>query len=368
MGSLRFLLALAVAGGHAASFFGFSATWILPGSRAVQIFYIISGFLMAMILNGKYADTPHGNWIFYTNRAVKIFTPYLAILALTIAVCLLSKAICGNALLLDPWFSESGNMTLSTWAFALLTNIFIVGQEWGYLLIYRAGSLLYSLQAWEAPPMASQFTIITPAWTLSIELMFYILAPFIVRRHVLLIAALAFASQYFRYEAYHLGYYSEATNYRFFPFELSLFLYGAVCFRLGRLPSQINARWAAASTAATILTIVFLPRYFLENQYQLYAIVGALLPILFDFSRRNNWDRSLGELSFPLYLVHWPVVVFSSTLVRAYEPSSIGTTAAFPIAAIAIAIAASALINRYIVDPVDTWRQMRAKTAEIASA
>jgi len=30
---------------------------------------------MAMILNGKYADTPHGNWIFYTNRAVKIFTP-----------------------------------------------------------------------------------------------------------------------------------------------------------------------------------------------------------------------------------------------------------------------------------------------------
>jgi hypothetical protein len=27
-------------------------------------FYLISGFLMAMILNGKYADTPHGNWLF----------------------------------------------------------------------------------------------------------------------------------------------------------------------------------------------------------------------------------------------------------------------------------------------------------------
>jgi hypothetical protein len=42
-------------------------------------FYLISGFLMAMILNGKYADTPHGNWLFYTNRAVKIFAPCYAI-------------------------------------------------------------------------------------------------------------------------------------------------------------------------------------------------------------------------------------------------------------------------------------------------
>jgi hypothetical protein len=37
MGSVRFLLALAVAGGHAASMFGFGALWILPGGRAVQI-------------------------------------------------------------------------------------------------------------------------------------------------------------------------------------------------------------------------------------------------------------------------------------------------------------------------------------------
>jgi peptidoglycan/LPS O-acetylase OafA/YrhL len=147
MGSLRFLLALAVAGGHAASVFGFTAAWIFSGRSAVQIFYIISGYLMAMILNGKYADTPHGNWIFYTNRAVKIFAPYFAILAATIGICLLSKAIFGNALLLNVWFAEAGNMSLSTWAFALLTNAFIVGQEWGYLLIYRAGSLFYDLHA-----------------------------------------------------------------------------------------------------------------------------------------------------------------------------------------------------------------------------
>jgi len=368
MGSLRFLLALAVAGGHAASFFGFTAAWILPGSRAVQIFYIISGFLMAMILNRKYADTPHGNWIFYTNRVVKIFAPYVVILAVTVAICLLSKAATGNALLMESWFTEAGSLTFSTWAFGLLTNIFIIGQEWSFLLVYRAGALVFSLQAFSEPPTASQFIVIVPAWTLSIELLFYIIAPFILRRHFLLIAALACASHYFRFEAYHLGFYNEATNYRFFPFELSLFLYGSICFRLGKLLPSIDARWSLVITAVTVITIVFLPRYFLEHQFQLYAVVGVLLPVLFDFSRRNNWDRSLGELSYPLYLVHWPVVAFIASLVREIEPSSIGKIAAFPIATVAISIAASVLINRYIVNPIDDWRQTRAKTAETVSA
>jgi peptidoglycan/LPS O-acetylase OafA/YrhL len=322
---------------------------------------------MALILNGKYGDTPRGNWIFYTNRAVKIYVPYFAILAATVAVCLISKLISGNALLLNLWFSEAGNMTLSTWAFALFTNVFIVGQEWGYLLIYRAGSLFFDLQAFGKPPIAAQFTIIAPAWTLSIELMFYMLAPFILRRHVLLIAALALASHYIRFEAYHLGYYSEATNYRFFPFELSLFLYGAICFRLGRLLPRINAGWSTASTAVTVLTIAFLPRYFLEHQFQLYAITGALLPALFDFGRRNNWDRSLGDLSYPLYLVHWPVSAIAAVIVGSLQPNSIGTVAVYPILMVIIAVAVSVLINRYLVLPIDAWRQERIRAPSTAA-
>lgn len=364
MGSLRFILALAVAAGHAAYFFGFAANWILPGSRAVQIFYIISGFLMAMILNGKYADTPRGNWIFYTNRFVKIFVPYLAILAVTVAICLLSKAITGKALLLEPWFANAQSMTFPTWAFAVLTNIFIIGQEWGYLLIYRAGSLFYSLQAFAEPPAAFQFNIIGPAWTLSLELMFYIIAPFILRRHILLIAALAYFSYYLRFEGYHVGYYSEATNYRFFPFELSLFLYGSICFRLGKLLLPADPRWSTAITVVTLITIICLTtysRYFLVNQYELYAIIGVVMPALFDFSRRHNWDRSLGDLSYPLYLVHWPVVAFLAAIARAIQPGSVGTVAAYPIFAIMMSIAVSVLIDRYVVEPVDEWRQRRAK-------
>lgn len=313
---------------------------------------------MAMILNGKYAATPHGNWIFYTNRIVKIFAPYLVILAATVGVCLISKATTGNGLLLNIWFAEADKMTALTLAFALLTNIFIVGQEWGFLLIYRAGSLFYDLHAFEKSPMEFQFTVIGPAWTLSIELLFYLIAPFVLRRHVLMIAALALASHLFRFGAYWLGYYSEATNYRFFPFELSLFLYGALCFRLGKFLPKINAQWATVTTLL-VLVVVFVPGILLERQYQLYALVGLLLPALFDFSRRNSWDRSIGDLSYPLYLVHWPIAAFAAATIGGIEPDVVEIVAVYPVAVIVLAVGVAAAINRCVVDPLDHWRQLR---------
>jgi peptidoglycan/LPS O-acetylase OafA/YrhL len=360
MGSLRFLLALAVAGRHAAGFFGFAAAWIFPGAYAVQIFYIISGFLMAMILNRKYANTPRGNWIFYTNRIVKIFVPYFAVLAVTVAVCLLWKAATGNALSLENWFTQAGVMTLWTWVFATVTNFFIIGQEWGFLLTYRDGSLVYSLQALSESSVGSLFTVIAPAWTISIELLFYIVAPFVVRRHILLIAALAYASYFCRFEAYHHGYYSEATNYRFFPFELSLFLYGSLCYRVGQLLPRVNTKWSDWITAAVALAVVATPAYFAKHPYQMYFIVGLLLPSLFDFSRRTGWDQSLGDLSYPLYLCHWPILVFAAALL----PSGSVIWAAL---ALVISVVTAAIINRLAVKPIDGWRQSRAVSGIIQS-
>ena len=216
MGLIRFMLALAVASGHAGSFFGADIYPIVPGSHAVQIFYMISGFLIALILSGKYADTPRGNWIFYSNRAVKIYVPYLAILAVTVIAWLLIYAASGNAGPLTVFFRDGATMSFGAWAFSVVTNLFLLGMEWGSLLILRGGELLLSVRAIEQPPSAIDFTIIVPAWTLSLELAFYLIAPFILRRHFLLIAALALASYTFRFQAFAYGFRSIATEYRFF--------------------------------------------------------------------------------------------------------------------------------------------------------
>jgi peptidoglycan/LPS O-acetylase OafA/YrhL len=247
----------------------------------------------------------------------------------------------------------------------VLTNVFIIGQEWVFLLIYRAGALVFSLQAFHEPPMASQFIVLLPAWTLSIELLFYLIAPFILRRHVLLIVALALASHSLRFAAYHFGYYSEATNYRFFPFELSLFLYGAIIFRLGRSLSPGDPRWCTLISVLTVITLIFFPRLFRGSQFALYALIGMALPALFDFGRRHRWDTLLGELSYPLYLVHWPICAY---LASALNPVWFGKNPAFPMLAVVVAVAAAALVDRYIVAPVDRWRQARVTAPEIAPA
>ena len=67
MGVLRFLLATAVATNHSGCVYGYC---LFPGGVAVKIFFIISGFLMGLILNEKYGAGR--NWLFYSNRALRI--------------------------------------------------------------------------------------------------------------------------------------------------------------------------------------------------------------------------------------------------------------------------------------------------------
>jgi peptidoglycan/LPS O-acetylase OafA/YrhL len=361
MGLMRFMLALAVASGHAGGFFGADIYPKVPGSHAVQLFYMISGFLIALILSGKYADTPRGNWIFYSNRAVKIYVPYLAILAVTVVAWLVIYAATGNAGPLTVFFRDGATMSFGAWAFAVVTNLFLLGMEWGSLLIVRGGELLLSVRAIEQPPNAIDFTIIVPAWTLSLELAFYLIAPFILRRHFLLIAALALASYTFRFQAFAYGFRSIATEYRFFPFELSLFLYGALSYRFYVFLKERDMFKPSLSLAITIacaLTAIALPKYFRQHQHQMYALVGLLLPALFDFSMRHRWDKWLGDLSYPLYLVHWPVCGFGLAMLNEGSKGDV-----YAYLAVVVSIGLSIAINHFLVYPVDRWRQSRAQRA-----
>jgi peptidoglycan/LPS O-acetylase OafA/YrhL len=358
MGLLRFFLALGVVAGHTSSLFGFSADPVFPGSRAVQIFYMISGFLIALILDGKYANSLRGTWIFYTNRAMKIFVPYLIVLLATVMLSLSFYAVTGNALTLGGIIVEARNMVPLTWVYIALTNLCLFGLEWAYVLVYRGGQLFFDLHAMSSGAAATQFVIDLPAWTLSIELTFYLVAPFILRRHFLLIAALACGSQCFRYLGYHFRWYSEATDYRFFPFEVGLFLYGALIYRARDL-LDVGDTWRAPLSAGLICFLFFLPRYFLEHQYQTYAAVGVLLPSLFKFTGRHRWDRWLGELSYPLYILHFPLLWFTSAVLARWLPSALGRQTIWPLLATATAIGLAAAMHHLIVAPLDRWRQSR---------
>jgi peptidoglycan/LPS O-acetylase OafA/YrhL len=196
--------------------------------------------------------------------------------------------------------------------------------------------------------------------------MFYLIAPFILRRHFVTIAALALASYFLRFWAYDHGFRSISTEYRFFPFELSLFLYGALSYQFYTFLKERDMFKPALSlsiTLACVLTAIALPKYFRQHPHQMYAVVGILLPALFDFSTRHRWDKWLGDLSYPLYLVHWPIYV---VVLAALSESARGSFVAY--AVVAASIGSAIAINHLLVYPIDIWRQRRAKNASVRDA
>ena len=83
MGLLRLLLAAAVVAEHSTPICGLTFT---GGHLAVRLFFIISGFYMALILTTKYtADHPKRFWFFISNRFLRIYPCYYVVLLLSLA-------------------------------------------------------------------------------------------------------------------------------------------------------------------------------------------------------------------------------------------------------------------------------------------
>src|SRR5690242_478511 len=99
MGILRLYLSLCVVADHSGSIFPWS---IHDGSEAVQIFFIISGFYMAMVYR-KYASV----YEFYISRFLRIFIPYWFVLAMIIVVRLISGFGYGAWAELSPYVHDA---------------------------------------------------------------------------------------------------------------------------------------------------------------------------------------------------------------------------------------------------------------------
>src|ERR1017187_7738113 len=84
MGILRMLLAISVLASHlhGKSIFGFR---LIYGNLAVQCFFMISGFYMALVLNEKY--TRRTDYIpFLLQRCLRLYPAYFFVLFLTLVV------------------------------------------------------------------------------------------------------------------------------------------------------------------------------------------------------------------------------------------------------------------------------------------
>jgi peptidoglycan/LPS O-acetylase OafA/YrhL len=83
MGSFRLLLAATVMLGHFVPFYPQHLPFLIYGSASVPAFYIVSGFLITLVLREKYQSRAG---LFYSNRALRIFPLYWAALAIFLLV------------------------------------------------------------------------------------------------------------------------------------------------------------------------------------------------------------------------------------------------------------------------------------------
>jgi peptidoglycan/LPS O-acetylase OafA/YrhL len=314
MGVLRLALAFSVVAAH-----------LLPncitewGDHAVSLFFILSGFYMTLVLNEKYPSGRHGYYLFAKARILRLFPTYLLVLGLSVFT-----SVIGARLMYDTSphnganiFAELRQLNLGPALFLAATNIFVFGQDVLLFLKIDGGALRFTSNFWAEKAPAYHYLLVPQAWSLSLELMFYALAPFIVRRSAVWIAGLAsvsFALKIFFAVALNLP--NDPWSYRFFPTTLFYFLLGALAckamFILRRAPGlPRGSSLVPLAAISTILLWGFM--YYALGQFAWplqVVLVAVSLPVAFLLWGRNRADRWIGELTYPIYISHMFVINF----------------------------------------------------------
>lgn len=316
MGVLRLLLALSVVLDHT---FPLPEVRLPGGDVAVESFFIISGFYMALVLTGKYALVePLGLRlrVFAVARLLRLFPTYLVVLVLTLLVHLVLVRREGPA----GWtWSAQGHLLDPLAVLATVAaNLLIVGQEvvtWTVIDPSSGGMHLTTSGAGPHELSGYDFLLVPQAWSLSLELCFYALAPFLVRRSTPVLVGVTGASLALRLAMPALGLGSSLWSYRFFPAELGLFLLGVLGHRAYRTArDRVRPVWGWAALAVLVAATLAYGRPDGAKHVAFVAAVAVSVPVLFATFRRSSRDRRTGDLSYPVYICHLLVLTLVQNL------------------------------------------------------
>ena len=302
MGIIRVLLALAVVIAHSTSLWGYAP---IGPAGAVEAFYVISGFYMAMVLSQKYEATPQGTKLFYQNRYLRLAPTYWLACAGTLCIfLLLGRTGYFTYRELRNWIAV---MQPSTLYYLVAINVTILGQDSALFTCVATdtGSLTWSQDPAHCALPAHEFLLLPQAWSIGIELMFYLIAPFLLRARTLVLVFVAAASLVLRVAMFREGLTYDPWTYRFFPSELCLFLLGGLAFRWYTANSYLckatRLQWGALLLViAGILALPYIP--FREaTKYPLFCGVFAAK---YPFHLRGNQKQQARPVHRRVVLSH----------------------------------------------------------------
>jgi len=257
------------------------------GEYAVFGFFSLSGYLMTLIMQQNYGYTVRGIAGYGLNRFLRIYPIYWV-------ACLISILI---LLLLNP-----ENTT------ALNANYFLPGEarNWvknlGLILKFRSSPIL-----------------ISPAWALTVELFFYAcigLGLSRSRRIVLIWFSVSVVSTVYMVAS------DASWGQRYFTIQAASlpFSTGAVIYHWREELSEKLGFLVTNSVVPALMMVLILGNWAVGdylgtqrhwNFYINYALCCLMIPVLFRRTEltciSRQFDSWLGDLSYPIYLVHAPL-------------------------------------------------------------
>lgn len=300
MGTLRTLLAISVAITHSYGYF------FVGGQNAVQLFYIISGFLISYVLTQQKAYSSYSR--FYISRILRLYPIYLVVATLTLVAYYFSALYVKK----PEFFSVWSNIPMDAGILLIISNLFLFAQDWIMFLGIQDNQLVFLTDFLKSDILLFRGLLVPQAWTLGVELTFYLIAPFVLH-HRWRIYCLLVCSLGIRGGLIYLGIgWDDPWTYRFFPAELALFLIGALAHQIllpmyNRLPERQLKLYAQYATIVLVFIVVIFFKIPIPELYRtlvLFVMFVIALPLLFIFSNYYDLDRAIGDLSYPVYICH----------------------------------------------------------------
>jgi peptidoglycan/LPS O-acetylase OafA/YrhL len=314
--------------------FHFTVPGFTGGFIGVDVFFVLSGYLIGSIIINQMDNNRFSFVHFYFRRIRRLFPAFVAVIVVT--------TIAAYLLMLPPDFREFGQSVIAS-------------------SVYLSNILFY----WEAGyfDTASHLKPLLHTWSLSVEEQFYIIFPallWLIYRlkkswHFpifCLLTAVSLATA-----QWYLGKDTDAVFY-LYPFRTWEMFIG-VCLATRKLP-QVTLTKTSTLMAAVGLAMIILPTFIYDKNTPFPGLT-ALIPCLGTCLLIHSGNQSasilhrllshpipvfIGKISYSLYLWHWPVFVLFMYIKTYEQPTFVDV-----IIMSAVTFAASVASWKYIETP-----------------
>ena len=344
------------------------------GTYSVFGFYVISGFLMTFIMHENYGYTNRGRVTFFANRFLRLYPLYWTAAIISIVVIYYIGPSITTRFNVNLYLPNSFEM--------IIQNIFIFFAPLSPERILD--NLISVILSWR--PSDIQPRLVPPSWALTVEIFFYILiclglSKTIIRVRLWMIVSIVYVIATFMLDG--------KWQHRYFTFAAASlpFSIGSLVYFLYR-NNRFHEIYQKSKLSSGILFIIFLINCFTCSALFKSNIAGHILEIIFYFGLylnilicallvysliksdkiikiSKNFDKFIGDFSYPMYLLHFQVGVLAAFLLYgpALQDKSSNGWSTFSLA-LAIVLLLSLSFKYLIEKPVENIRN-KIKTRNI---